>query len=129
MVGAANARFYMEGYSVQYASGILKKVWSIANRAGFSEYFVFDQVGYIDDDHKYINEIAKIPTINIIHLDPESSNGSFFEYWHTAGDNLSVIDKQTLKCGWANFAQCDFRGKIIHQFFNRVFLPHRIIGT
>jgi Zn-dependent M28 family amino/carboxypeptidase len=97
MVGASNARFYMEGFSMEYASGILKKVWSIANRAGFSEYFVFDQVGYIDDDHKYINEIAKIPTIDIIHLDPESSNGSFFEYWHTTGDNLSVIDKQTLK--------------------------------
>ena len=96
MVGASNATFYMEGYSMQFASGILKKVWSIANRAGFSEYFVFDQVGYIDDDHKYINEIAKIPTINIIHLEPESSNGSFFEQWHTAGDNLSVIDKQTL---------------------------------
>ncbi len=97
MVGAANARFYMEGYSLMYAPGILKKIWNTAQRSGFTEYFLWEQVGYIDDDHKYINEIAKIPTINIIHLDPGSANGSFFEYWHTTGDNLSVIDKQTLR--------------------------------
>jgi hypothetical protein len=97
MVGASNARFYMEGFSMEYASGILKKVWNTAHKTGYSDYFLYEQVGYIDDDHKYINELAKIPTINIIHLDPESSNGSFFEYWHTTGDNLSVIDKQTLK--------------------------------
>jgi glutaminyl-peptide cyclotransferase len=97
MVGAKNAQFYMEGFSLMYASGVLKKVWNTAQRAGYSDYFIYEQVGYIDDDHKYINEIAKIPTIDIIHLDPESSNGSFFEYWHTTGDNLSVIDKQTLK--------------------------------
>lgn len=97
MVGAANARFYMEGFSLEYASGILKKVWNTAHKIGFSEYFVYEQVGYIDDDHKYVNEIAGIPTINIIHLDPKSSNGSFFEHWHTSGDKLDVIDKQTLK--------------------------------
>jgi Zn-dependent M28 family amino/carboxypeptidase len=97
MVGATDARFYMEGFSLEYASGILKKVWNTGIKAGYSEYFLYEQVGYIDDDHKYINEIAGIPTIDIIQLDPESSNGSFFEYWHTTGDNLSVIDKQTLK--------------------------------
>lgn len=97
MVGAKNARFYMEGYSLNYASGILKKVWNTAHRIGYSEYFIFEQVGYIDDDHKYINEMARIPAINIIHLNPDSSNGSFFEYWHTTGDKMNVIDKETLK--------------------------------
>lgn len=96
MVGAADARFYMEGFSLEYASGILKKVWNTAHKIGFSDYFIYEQVGYIDDDHKYVNEIAGIPTINIIHLDPKSSNGSFFEHWHTSGDKLNVIDKQTL---------------------------------
>jgi Zn-dependent M28 family amino/carboxypeptidase len=97
MVGATNARFYMEGFSLEYASGILKKVWNTGHKIGYSDYFVYEQVGYIDDDHKYVNEIAGIPTINIIHLDPKSSNGSFFEHWHTSGDKLNVIDKQTLK--------------------------------
>jgi hypothetical protein len=97
MVGAADAKFYMEGFSLEYASGVVKKVWNAGVKAGYSDYFLFETVSYIDDDHKYINEIAGIPTIDIIHLDPKSQNGSFFEYWHTTGDNLSVIDKQTLK--------------------------------
>ena len=66
-------------------------------KAGYSDYFLFETVSYIDDDHKYLNEIAGIPTIDIIHLDPKSQNGSFFEHWHTSKDNMSVIDKQTLK--------------------------------
>ncbi|MBM3436190.1 MAG: M28 family peptidase [Bacteroidetes bacterium] len=96
MVGAKNARFYMEGFSLNYASGILKKVWNTAHRMGYESYFVYEQAGYIDDDHKYINEIAKIPAIDIIHLDPESSNSSFFEYWHTTGDKIDKIDRESL---------------------------------
>jgi hypothetical protein len=97
MVGGKNARFYMEGFSLNYASGVLKKVWNTAEEIGYGSYFLFEQAGYIDDDHKYINEMAKIPAIDIIQLDPDSPNGSFFEYWHTTGDKLNVIDKGTLK--------------------------------
>jgi hypothetical protein len=97
MVGASNATFLMEGHSMLYAAGILKKVWTIGHRLGYSEYFLFEQGGYIDDDHKYVNEIIKIPTIDIIHLDSESSTSSFFEHWHTLGDTMDVIDKETLK--------------------------------
>jgi len=97
MVGAANATFLMEGHSMLYASGILKKVWTIGSRIGFTDYFLFDSAGYIDDDHKYVNEIAKIPTIDIIHLDTESASSSFFEHWHTMGDTMDKIDKETLK--------------------------------
>ena len=97
MVGATNATFLMEGHSMLYAAGILKKVWTIGNRLGYSDYFLFDSAGYIDDDHKYVNEIAKIPTIDIIHLDTESSGSSFFKHWHTLGDTMDKIDKETLK--------------------------------
>jgi Zn-dependent M28 family amino/carboxypeptidase len=97
MVGGHNARFYMEGYSMMYAPGILKKVWNTAHRAGFRQYFLFEQKGYIDDDHKPINEIMKIPAINIIHMDDASSNGSFFEHWHTVHDNMEAISKESLQ--------------------------------
>ncbi len=40
---------------------------------------------------------CKIPAIDIIHLDPSSSNGSFYEYWHTTGDTFDKIDKETLR--------------------------------
>ncbi|MEZ5195848.1 MAG: M28 family peptidase [Bacteroidales bacterium] len=97
MVGAQDARFFMEGFSMDYAAGIVKKVWKTAHRLGFEDYFIFQQVGYIDDDHKSINEYIGIPTIDIIHLDPESSNSSFFEHWHTIGDTMETIDKFSLK--------------------------------
>lgn len=97
MVGAANAKFYMEGYSMYYAPGVLKKVWDTAKSLGYGEFFIYEQAGAIIDDHYYINTLIGIPTIDIIHLDPESSSSSFFEHWHTVNDNLDVIDKTTLK--------------------------------
>jgi hypothetical protein len=97
MVGAKGAKFYMEGYSMMYAADIVKKVWTAAGRTGYGSFFIFEKVGYIDDDHLSVNENAGIPTIDIIHLDNNSSNGSFFEYWHTTKDNMDAIDKEVLK--------------------------------
>ncbi len=97
MVGAKDAKFYMEGYSMMYASDIINKVWTTAGRIGYGAYFIFEKVGYIDDDHLYVNQNSGIPMIDIIHLDNNSSNGSFFEYWHTTKDNMDAIDKEVLK--------------------------------
>ena len=97
MVGAPNARFPLEGFSMYYAPDITKKVWELAEDLGHNDYFVFEQGGYITDDHYFINQLAEIPTINIIHLDPTSSNGTFYEYWHTVNDNLYQLDRSTLK--------------------------------
>jgi hypothetical protein len=97
MVGAENAVFPLEGFSMYYAPDITKKVWSIAGEIGYDDYFVYDQGGYITDDHYFINSLAQIPTINIIHLDPASTNGTFYDHWHTINDNLEKIDRGTLK--------------------------------
>jgi len=96
MVGAPGATFPMEGNSMQFAPEILKKVWNTAHRIGFSSYFLFEPGGMILDDHYYINTLTGIPTIDIIHLDKNSSTG-FYPYWHTTKDNLAAIDKSTLK--------------------------------
>jgi glutaminyl-peptide cyclotransferase len=40
--------------------------------------------------------LAKIPMIDIIHYDP-SRGGYFADYWHTHKDDISAIDKKTLK--------------------------------
>ncbi len=96
MVGARNATFLMEGISAQYASDILKHVWNTAGRIGYSSSFLYEQGGFITDDHVAINRIRHIPTINIIHLDRESETG-FYPYWHTTKDNLDAIDAGTLK--------------------------------
>lgn len=93
MVGAKNAKFSKEGFSVRYAGQILNDVWETGNQLGFGEYFINNEYGTITDDHKYINEIAKFPMIDIIELHPERGFG---DYWHTHKDNMEIIDKNTL---------------------------------
>ncbi len=96
MVGAKNATFLMEGQSMEYAPDVVRSVWSTANRIGYSSYFLFEQGGYITDDHVPLNKIRHIPTIDMIHLVKNSENG-FYPYWHTTGDTFDKIDKSTLK--------------------------------
>lgn len=96
MVGAQNARFYKEPYSLEYAPQIVEKVWHIAQLMGYGNYFINQKAnisfGGILDDHFYVNRDAKIPSIDII----DYQNG-FGDYHHTLKDNLSIIDKNTLK--------------------------------
>jgi Zn-dependent M28 family amino/carboxypeptidase len=97
MVGAKQATFYKEQYSMQTAANIVKKVWKKAQSIGYSAYFV-DQIGDpITDDHYYVNELAGIPCIDIINYDASYEKNSFGAFWHTLGDNMDVIDKSTLK--------------------------------
>ena len=95
MVGSKNARFPKEGYSVRFAPQIVEKVWSLAHEMGYSNYFYNVQEFPLTDDHKFINEIAGIPTIDIINKKKGSETG-FGDYWHTHDDNMKVIDKRTL---------------------------------
>jgi glutaminyl-peptide cyclotransferase len=96
MVGAKGATFKMEGTSMHFAPGIMEKVWKTASRIGYSDYFSFERTGPIIDDHLYVNRITGIPTIDIIHHDMGTRSG-FFKHWHTTGDNMDVIDRNTLK--------------------------------
>jgi len=96
MVGDANARFPMEEISLYYAPHVVKKVWATAERLGYGNYFVKDNAGAITDDHYYVNTIAGIPTIDIIHIEDATKGGSFVSYWHTINDNIDNIDKNTL---------------------------------
>ncbi len=95
MVGGKNARFPWEGYSRKMAKNILRKVWSQAADLGYSRYFVPRKEGAITDDHYYVNTIAKIPMIDILHWEPEV--GYFGTWHHTRQDNMAIIDKNTLK--------------------------------
>jgi Zn-dependent M28 family amino/carboxypeptidase len=95
MVGAKDATFYKEGFSNHYAPSLVDKVWKRAQELGYGNYFINENGGYINDDHYYVNTMARIPSIDIIHLDPESPTG-FYPYWHTMGDTLDKIDPATL---------------------------------
>lgn len=96
MVGAKGATFFKEYYSMYYGENILDKVWSTASQLGYHQYFIGKEGGGVTDDHLYVNRIAKIPSIDIIHLD-QNRDFSFGEFWHTHQDDMSIIDKETLK--------------------------------
>lgn len=96
MVGAKGATFLKEDGSMQIAPSVVNKVWQIAAEKGFSSYFVVQKGASIMDDHVPVIINRKIPMIDII--DQKLSNGqTFFKYWHTHGDNLEAIDKNTLE--------------------------------
>ncbi len=96
MVGASNATFYKEGYSVQYASNVTEKIWRLASRMGYGDYFKNKKGGYITDDHVAVNQMHRAPSVNIIHTSEGSPHG-FGDFWHTHKDDMSVINKTTLK--------------------------------
>ena len=96
MVGAKNAIFPKEGYSLQYASKLVNYVWNRAEDLGYGNYFQKRVMqGALTDDHVFINKYAGIPTIDIIHYNLENNGFGYFH--HTHQDNMDVIDPNTLK--------------------------------
>ena len=95
MVGAPNPKFPKEYYSQQFAPTLSNDIWRVARELGYDEYFS-NEIGHpINDDHIYVNAIARIPMIDIIHLE-DNSESSFYPYWHTVKDNIEQIDAKTL---------------------------------
>ncbi|GAB3757785.1 M28 family peptidase [Spirosoma pomorum] len=95
MVGAKGATFAKEGISMQFAPTVMNNVWQTASQLGYSQFFVDTPGSQITDDHLAPNTIAKIPMIDIIHTNV--GTGGFFPGWHTAEDDMSYIDRGTLK--------------------------------
>lgn len=94
MVGSNNTVFCKERYSLQYAPTYVDKIWSIGQKLGYDNYFSNSMMGYITDDHVQVN-LSGIPCVDVIGADVEQ--GSFPLTWHTINDNISNINKQTLK--------------------------------
>ena len=95
MVGAPNATFPKEGQSVSMAGSAVNKVWDAANEIGYGNYFVSQTRQFVGvDDHIYVNK-AGVPCIDIIEYN--QATGGFGDYHHTHKDNMSLIDKNTLK--------------------------------
>ncbi|PUZ26540.1 glutamine cyclotransferase [Chitinophaga costaii] len=94
MVGGKGSTFFMESTSKEKAYPQMKMFWDVANTLGSSDYFRYDDLGDpIDDDHVYVNNIAKIPTFDILAWQPSRN---FAAHWHTTHDDMQIIDKATL---------------------------------
>jgi Zn-dependent M28 family amino/carboxypeptidase len=96
MVGGKNATFYREQVSDELAKGLVDKIWNKAAQLGYGIYFLNEKGGAVTDDHLYIHKIANIPAVDIIDHNPSRPKG-FPEYWQTQRDDISNIDKNTLK--------------------------------
>lgn len=96
MVADTHAIFPKEALSIQYHPVLVHEIWSIAQKAGYSNYFI-DQTtnNELTDDHLFINTYAGIPCIDIVHYNPQKSD--FFEHHHRLSDDMQHISKHTLK--------------------------------
>ncbi|UTW63835.1 M28 family peptidase [bacterium SCSIO 12741] len=95
MVGATGAVFPKEGVSMQYNPELVDRVWYLAGKLGYGNYFVPKIApGGITDDHLYVNRLAGIPTIDIIHYHHDRRDFGHFHHRHT--DDMAIIDTKTL---------------------------------
>ncbi len=95
MVGGEDARFCYEGVSLRYARDVMARLWDCAARTGAGHLFVAQDGGWAQDDHVPLNEIAGIPTIDVIpYLEGERTFGAT---WHTTYDTPEHISTATLQ--------------------------------
>jgi glutaminyl-peptide cyclotransferase len=78
-----------------HAKHVVDKVWASAARLGYSGTFIDQPIGQTIDDHLFINQIARIPTIDIVHYDLQNYN--YPSWHHTTKDNMDIIDASTLR--------------------------------
>lgn len=97
MVGGENAKFPKEQYSMRFAPALVNELWAIADDKGLENLFVDTEGNSISDDHVVINKILGIPTINVIRHTPGTNGSQFAPYWHTHGDNMQIISKETMQ--------------------------------
>ena len=90
MVGAQNATFTREYYSMQYAGGFVDLVWN--NAVG--NHFINAQGGAVTDDHVFVNR-GGIPCVDIIDMRSDTGTG-FCPEWHTLSDTMDGISATTL---------------------------------
>jgi len=77
MIGDKTLTIYQEQNSLVYAPELVDSVWEVARKLKVRE-FIPRPKHEIRDDHLPMNDLAKIPTIDIIDFD--------YNYWHTRKD-------------------------------------------
>ena len=105
MVGAADATFLREGYSMQHAPSVVSNIWSTASLLGYGNFFLQRNGGYITDDHLPVIEIRGIPCANIINL----KGDGFAPHWHTRRDDMRNISRETLRAAGETVLEVVYR--------------------
>lgn len=99
MIGDRELQIYYEKNSMQFAPVLTRGIWNTARKLGVRE-FIPRQRHKIRDDHLPLNNIARIPTTDIIDFDYPSPNARR-SYWHTRDDTVDKCSALSLaKVGW-----------------------------
>lgn len=100
MIGDAQLQIFREVNSMRSLPGkrLVADIWGVAGSLGVKE-FVNVTRHEVRDDHLALNNIARIPTIDIIDFEYPTARGP--NYWHTTQDvpeNCSALS--LAKVGW-----------------------------
>jgi hypothetical protein len=87
MIGGKDFKAYYESNSLKYAPELTQSVWAKAREIGVRE-FIPRRKHEVRDDHLPLNEIARIPTCDIIDFD--------FPYWHLRNDIPAVCSGDSM---------------------------------
>ncbi len=90
LVGDKDLQVYQEGNSLTGAPQIVEKVWDVAQRLGYPQYFRADSAGRhtLTDDHVELQR-AGIRAIDVVDFD--------YPAWHTPEDDLSKVSAASLQ--------------------------------
>lgn len=105
MVGDADLRLPVEGYSAEYAPEVVQRVWDLARGLGYGDVFVSSPGGYINDDHVPLNQ-AGIRTIDVIDFEYGPGN----RLWHTPQDVPENTSPESLEIVGDVIAELVYRG-------------------
>lgn len=92
MVGDADPRFPVEAISAQHAQPVVRKVWRVAERLGYRDFFPNAVGERLVDDHVPLIE-AGLPTANVVDFTYGPNNG----WWHTPDDVPERLSAATLE--------------------------------
>ena len=85
MVGDADLQIFYERNSWRHARGVAQQIWGTAARLGITA-FQPRLRHEIRDDHLPLNQIANIPTVDVIDFDYPRPGLRVQSYWHTQQD-------------------------------------------
>jgi glutaminyl-peptide cyclotransferase len=94
MVADKDLQIFMEQNSLNFAKELTHEIFGVANDIGVKE-FIPKEGKLIRDDHLPLNQIARIPTCDLIDFDfpnPAAKNA----FWHTRNDNVKNCSAESL---------------------------------
>lgn len=95
MIGDKELHLYYERNSWNYARDITVKIWGTAKRLGITAFQ--PRIRHlIRDDHLPLNQIAKIPTTNLIDFDYPRPGLRHQSYWHTTEDTIDKCSGESI---------------------------------